>query len=118
MNVGDSMYNYNFECEKTLLEIVDNLATINDEEMRVNILITEENILIFKNIKENSVLNSRGMHEMPEYELIVKIKIDDIKYEFDEENTIIELSKKEIILYKFDLSKVKTSLFCDKSVIY
>jgi len=45
------MYNYNFECEKTLLEIVDNLATINDEELKVNILITEENLLLFKTLK-------------------------------------------------------------------
>ncbi|MBE6156295.1 MAG: hypothetical protein E7161_00915 [Firmicutes bacterium] len=112
------MYNYNFECEKTLLEIVDNLATINDEELKVNILITEENLLLFKNIKEGNVLNSRGINEMPEYELIVKIKFNDIKYKIDEDNTIIELGKNQIILYKFDLSKVKTSLFCDKSVIY
>ena len=37
---------------------------------------------------------------------------------FDEENTIIDLADKEIILYKFDLSEVKFKMFYDKSVIY
>lgn len=112
------MYNYNFECEKIVLEIVDNLVSINDNEFTSNIIITEDNLLLFKNIKEKSALNAKCVYEMPEYELLVKIKFQDIQYKIDEENTIIELNDKEVILYKFDLSKVKFNLFCDKSVIY
>lgn len=101
------MYNYNFESEKIILEVVDNLISISDATIRMNILITDDNLLLFKNIKANTIFSGRGIYEMPEYELLVKIKLDDINYKIDEENTIIKLGEKEIILYNFDLSKVK-----------
>ena len=112
------MYNYNFECEKIILELVDKNISIDDKEYRVNIIITEDNLLIFENVKANSTLTAKGISEMPEYSLIVKLKINDINYEVDDENTIIDLPQKEIILYQFDLSELKFKLFCDKSVIY
>jgi len=100
------MYNYDFENESISLEIVDNLATINDVELKVNILVTKENILLFRNIKAGSVLSSRGIYEMPEYELIVKLDLNKINYKIIEDNTVIDFGNKEIVLYNFDISKV------------
>lgn len=111
------MYNYNFESEKILLEMVDNLVTINDKELRINIIITKDNLMLFRNIKDGSILNSRGIHELPEYELLLKMKFNDIKFKVDEANTIINFNNNEIILYNFDFNKVKIGLFCDKNVI-
>lgn len=112
------MYRYNFECEKIILEIVDNLVSINELEFKMNIIITEDNLLLFKNVKEESILKAKGINELPDYELIVKIKLEDIDYEIDGNHTIIKLGNDEIILYDFDLNKLKTSLFCDDFVIY
>ena len=111
------MYRYNFECEKIFLEFVSVLVSIKDEEYRVNILITEENILIFKNANEE-ILNLKGITPVADYVLIVKIKLSDIDYIIHEENTVIKYNNYEIILYDFDLDKVKSSLFSDKNVIY
>ena len=112
------MYSYNFECEKIILELIDQIISVDDKEYKVNIIITEDNLLIFENVKANSILSAKGISEMPEYSLIIKLKINEINYEVDDENTIIDLPTKEIILYKFDLSELKFKLFCDKSVIY
>ena len=112
------MYNYNFEMERILLEFVENLISIDDSESTCNIIITEENLMIFNNIKKNSVLSAKNIIEMPEYELLIKINLNDIDYEVDDENTTIRYRDKEIILYDFDLSKAKLSIFTNKSVIY
>lgn len=110
------MYRYNFECEKILLEFMNILASIKDEEHRVNILITEDNILIFKNANEE-ILSLKGITPVADYVLIVKIKLSDIDYIIHEENTVIKYNNDEIILYDFDLSKVKNSTFDEKNVI-
>jgi len=102
------MYRYNFEYEKIILEIMDNLVSINDTDLKMNIIITEENLLLFKNVVEQSILNIKGIREMPDYELVFKIKLSDIEYEVDEGNSILKHFNNEIILYNFDFSKVKT----------
>lgn len=103
------MYNYDFDNEEVLLERVNCLISSNDKDMKCNILVTNKNILFFKNLKENSVLSSREIHELPEYELFLNISLDDINYEVDEDNTIIKIDKNELILFDFDLNKVKNN---------
>ena len=99
------MYLYDFENEKFMLEIVDNLVSINDREYTLNIVLSELNLLLFKNIKKDSVLAAREIHEMPEYELIVKINLNELKYDIDDNNTVINYSGNEIILYNFNLKE-------------
>jgi len=97
------MYLSDFENEKFMLEIMDNLVSINDREYTLNIVLSELNLLLFKNIKKDSVLSAREIHEMPEYELIVKINLNELKYDIDDNNTVINYSGNEIILYNFNL---------------
>ena len=82
------MYIYDFENEEVLLEMVNSLISCNDKEIKCNILITDKNILFFKNLKNESVLVSKQIHELPEYELFLSISVDKINYEVDEGNTI------------------------------
>ena len=99
------MYLYDFENEKFMLEIMDNLVSINDREYTLNIVLSELNLLLFKNIKKDSVLAAREIHEIPEYELIIKINLNELKYDIDENNTVINYSGNEIILYNFNLKE-------------
>ena len=99
------MYLYDFENEKFMLEIMDNLVSINDREYTLNIVLSELNLLLFKNIKKDSVLADREIHEMPEYELIVKINLNELKYDIDDNNTVINYSGNEIILHNFNLKE-------------
>ena len=103
------MYNYNFKEEKIISEFVENLISINNKELRVNILITEENLLVFRNIKKDSILVGREIHEMPEYELIIKLPLNTINYKVDNENSIIKGSFGELIIFDLDLNQVKNS---------
>lgn len=103
------MYNYEFVNEKVINEFVDNFVSLNNEDIRCNILVTNLNILLFKNIKRESVLYGREIHEMPEYDLILKVNLNDIEYEIEDGNTVIYFEKNEIILFDFDLNKVKNN---------
>jgi len=103
------MYIYDFDNEEVIIESVDNLITIKDKEIKSNILLTEKNLLIFKNIKNDSALAGRELYEMPEYELIIKIDLNKIKYSVEENNTYIKIGNEEIILYDFDLNRAKNN---------
>ena len=75
------MYLYDFGNEKIIIEWVDNLVSINDREYTMNILLTNLNIILFRNIKKDSILAAREIHEMPEYDVVIKIALNDLKYE-------------------------------------
>lgn len=102
------MYNYDFENELVVFEKADCLISFNNKELISNILVTDKNILIFKN-DVNPILKGREIHELPVYELIFKFDLNDIIYEVDEDNTIVKIAKSELILFNFDLNKVKNS---------
>ena len=58
------MYNYDFKGnnEKTIFEKENSIVEINDNTYNLSILVTNKNILLFKNINVDNVLNTRGMY--------------------------------------------------------
>lgn len=103
------MYNYDFKNNEIINEIVENLVSINSKEFIANIIVTKNKILIFENILRNTVLSGRGIYEMPQYELILEINLDEIKYRVDDNNTIININENEVIIYSFNLKNIKLS---------
>jgi len=49
------MYNYDFGNEKVIYESVENLISIKNKEGISNIIITKSKLLIFNNIKKNTI---------------------------------------------------------------
>ena len=104
------MYNYDFKKnnESLLQELNNVLIEANKQQEIVNILITEKSILFFYNLTNNNPLPPHyrvGM--LPEYELIMKVLINDAKlyYRSSENFTEIVMEKGTIIIYNIDLTK-------------
>ncbi len=99
------MYNYDFKKnqEKTLLEQENVIVEIDNNTYNLSILVTNKNILFFRNINIGNVLNTRGMYMPPEYELELKIPKDKIKINIEDNNTIINYLDSEIIIYDLNI---------------
>ncbi len=99
------MYNYDFKNnnEVTLLEKENVIVDIDNNTYNLSVLVTNKNILFFKNINVGNVLNTRGMYMPPEYELELKIPKDKIKVNIEDNNTIIKYLDSEIIIYNLNI---------------
>ncbi len=99
------MYNYDFKGnnEKTIFEKENSIVEINDNTYNLSILVTNKNILLFKNINVDNVLNTRGMYMPPEYLLELKIPRKQTKLEVVNNNSIIKYLNKEIVIYDLNL---------------
>lgn len=102
------MYNYDFTNEKVVFEKVNCVAEINQKEVFVSILLTEQNLLLFYN-SNRGILKEKimGVIVGPEYELLLKISLNDIKYTCEDNNTYID--NVNVTIFDFDLSKVLNS---------
>lgn len=99
------MYNYDFNNEKVLFEKLNTLVEINDNTYYLNVLITESNILLFKDLNSDFVKQkTMGVFISSEYELVKSIPLKDLNYKCVEEDTII--NNEEIVLYDIRLDKV------------
>jgi len=100
------MYNYDFKNEIIKCELIDNLVEINNKELKVNVILTENSLLLFYNIANDFIkMKTQGVFVTPSYELLLKLKIKDFNYEVIDNNTYI--NNEEIIIYNFDINKVK-----------
>ena len=99
------MYNYNFKSnnENTILEKENVIVDIDNNTYNLSVLVTNKNILLFRNINVGNVLNTRGMYMPPEYELELKIPKDKIKVNIEDNNTIIKYLDSEIIIYNLNI---------------
>lgn len=98
------IYNYDFSDEKVVFESRNNFIEFAKKEMFLNILITNKNILLFRDIKKDSPLSGREMYIMPQYELFELIPLNKLNYEVIHNNTII--NNGEVIIYNVDLDKI------------
>lgn len=99
------MYNYDFSKEKVIFEKLNTLVEISGRSYCYNILITNKNILLFVNVNKNNSLISRGVQLPSENELVKTIPLDKLKYKCIEEDTIINVSNDEIIIYNINIDK-------------
>ena len=99
------MYNYDFKekNEKTILEKENVIIEINDNTYNLSVLVTNKNIILFKNINIGKVLNTRGMYMPPEYELEFKIDKENMKLEIEDNNSVIKYLDNEIVIYDLNL---------------
>ena len=99
------MYNYDFKNnnEVTLTEQENLIVDIDNNTYNLSVLVTNKNILFFRNINVGNVLNTRGMYMPPEYELELKIPKDKIKINIEDNNTIVKYLDSEIIIYKLNI---------------
>lgn len=99
------MYKYDFLDEVVIYEKTSTFIEINEQEFFASILITDKNLLIFKNIN-NDFLKQKasGVFVTPEYELIKKISLDNIKYNCEDGNTFFK--EYNLVLYDINLNKV------------
>lgn len=99
------MYNYDFKenNETTILEKENSIIEIDGNDYNLSVLITNKNILFFKNVNVGNVLNTRGMYMPPEYLLEFKIPKDQIKLKIENNNSIIKYLDSEIVIYNLDL---------------
>lgn len=100
------MYNYDLKNEIIKCELIDNLVEINNKELKVNVILTENSLLLFYNTANDFIkMKTQGIFVTPNYELLLKLQINDFNYEVIDNNTYI--NNEEIIIYNFDINKVK-----------
>lgn len=103
------MYNYDFKenDEHIITESIHKTIEVNQKKMLVSVVVTNKNLLLFKNINEKNVLNSRGMSMPEEYELIFKLPIKQIEYKIEDNKTIISYNENLLIIEHFNLDLAK-----------
>lgn len=93
------MYNYNFGSEKVLKEETNVTLKCDKTYFTGSLLVTNKNLLIFYDANKDSALKGSGVQVMPEYALLAKINLKNIKYEQKDGQVNIN----NIIIYNFDL---------------
>jgi hypothetical protein len=98
------MYNYDFENEKVLEEFVNMAVDVNKKRMVLDIIITNRNILMFRETTQDNVLSSVYVHHIPKYELLYLFDKDvEIKNEPTPDDTTIQAKDETIVIYNLDL---------------
>lgn len=99
------MYNYPFRDneEYVLSEFADVNCQADGSNMLVNILLTNKNILIFKDTDRDNPLKSGGIQTMPEFDVCFKIPLDNMNYTINEEDTILNIDNDVVTLYNFNI---------------
>ena len=100
------MYNYTFNEEKIIYERHDIFIEINNQELFVNILISDKNILLFTKDNEMAHLKGNGVFYTPEFNLLTKISLNDISFTCTNNITYIN----NIVIYDFNLNDVINEL--------
>lgn len=101
------MYNYNFkENNELLIKEEKNVnVKIKKNYYMTNFVLTEKHLLIFYDSNHNNALSSRLVQIMPQFELLLKIELNNIKYETNEDNFILIVNDERINCYDFDVCK-------------
>ena len=100
--LGDTMYDYNFEKEKVIKEETNLNLKFNKNYFLGSVLLTDKNILIFFDTNKDSALKGSGVQVMPEYALLTKIPLKELKYTANNEETLIN---DNLTIYNFNLKR-------------
>ena len=101
------MYNYDFleNNEQIIKEKVNGIVDINDDTYNFSIVITNKNILLFKDVSKNSPLGARGVFLPEDYVLKASIPLNNLDYTIEDNNTIINYENNEIVLYDVNIQE-------------
>ncbi len=102
------MYNYEFNAndEKIVFEKNNGLIEIAGKMFTRNIVITNKNVLIFNDLSKNDPLTGRAVTPLNDYVLDLSISLDNIDYQIQDNNTILNYNNKEIVLYDILLNAI------------
>jgi len=103
-------YDYDFDEEnEIILEELPNMPVdFNKQRKLVNIVITDENVLFFYDIKKDGPLRANLIQEQPIFELVDKVNIKSAEFINipTDDDTTIYLKEKEITVYNLNLIKI------------
>ena len=102
------MYNYDFDNEKIIKEFTNTKIDINGDRKVLDIILTDKNILIFRESTQDNVLKAAiFIHQIPKYDLLysftknVKMTnaptMDDTTIHGEDEITLYNINLKEEI---------------------
>lgn len=99
------MYYYPFkENEEHVLNETENVnIKFANRNILVNILLTNKNVLVFYDTDKDNAMKAGGTQIMPQYEIVFKIDLGNMDYKINEEDTVVNVDGKEVILYNFNL---------------
>lgn len=100
--LGGTMYDYNFEKEKVIKEKTNLNLKFNKKYFLGSVLLASKNILIFFDANKDSALKGSGVQVMPEYALLAKIPLKELKYTATNKETLIN---DKLTIYNFNLKE-------------
>ena len=98
------MYNYDFSNEQVIYEKNNIIIEINNQIFRGNVLLTDKNLLLFRDSTDFIKQKSQGIFILQKYELVYKSGLDNLKYEVEDNDSYI--NNDEIILYEINLKEI------------
>lgn len=99
------MYNYDFlkDKEHAINEKEQVLVSFGNKKLLVNIMLTDKNLLFFYDTEKDSSLKSSRMSVVSQYEIFLKLSLDNLDYHIMDNFTEINFKGDVISIYNFNL---------------
>lgn len=99
------MYNYDFlkDKEHAINEKEQVLVSFGNQKLLVNIMLTDKNLLFFYDTEKDSPLKCSKMSVVPQYEVLLKLSLDNLDYHIIDNFTEINFKSDVISIYNFNL---------------
>ena len=99
------MYNYDFlkDKEHAINEKEQVLVSFGNKKLLVNIMLTDKNLLFFYDTEKDSSLKSSRMSVVSQYEIFLKLSLDNLDYNIMDNFTEINFKGDVISIYNFNL---------------
>mgnify|MGYP000653696526 FL=1 len=99
------MYNYDFlkDKEHAINEKEQVLVCFGNKKLLVNIMLTDKNLLFFYDTEKDSSLKSSRMGVVSQYEVLLKLSLDNLDYHIMDNFTEINFKGDVILIYNFNL---------------
>lgn len=99
------MYNYDFlkDKEHAINEKEQVLVSFGNKKLLVNIMLTDKNLLFFYDTEKDLPLKCSKMCVVPQYEVLLKLSLDNLDYHIMDNFTEINFKGDVISIYNFNL---------------
>lgn len=99
------MYNYDFlkDKEHAINEKEQVLVSFGNQKLLVNIMLTDKNLLFFYDTEKDSPLKCSRISVVPQYEVLLKLSLDNLDYYIMDNFTEINFKGDVISIYNFNL---------------
>lgn len=99
------MYNYDFlkDKEHAINEKEQVLVSFGNQKLLVNIMLTDKNLLFFYDTEKDSPLKCSRISVVPQYEVLLKLSLDNLDYHIMDNFTAINFKGDVISIYNFNL---------------